>query len=709
MKMPTRTVQGFNNCCGDILTEIALLAKKMHLSPKKKLTVQATILAAAVSIFLLACLALVMWLWLSPDNYAAPLRHVATVAGTKGEFGEPFGIAIKGDDIYVSDGQNGKIWRVSGGVPGVFAQELDTPSGIAFDKTGNLIVADSGSHTIKSVNTKGEISIIAGFDGDSGFADGDAAAALFNAPIGIAIAGGGKIFVADTYNDRVRVIENGKVSTIAGSSAGYADGNGVDAKFHTPCGIAIWHDKLLVADAGNRRIRVVEPDGRVWTLAGTGELALKDGLLLSSSFVQPTAITVDKNGFIFIADGNAIRRIGGNVFPFVETISNETRGIVDGKAAEARFNRPSGLVINSDGNLLVADSDNRLIRSFSAKESRRKISADKIALLRDKPGEFRIAQPPRWPFDPPDAKRDIAGTLGEIRGEIPETKDPARFHNGLDIAGAYGETAVFIRDEKVLQPLAAQNFGTLRELLRMPTIGYIHIRLGRSVASVPFGDERFRFEKDSSAKLTGVRIPRGTKFKAGEAIGTLNPMNHVHLIAGRAEAEMNALDALIFPNLTDSRAPTIESVTLFDENWQEIETRGSVSRIKLTGKTRIVVRAYDQADGNSERRRLGIYKIGYQLLRQDNSPVADTKWTLQFDRMPSSEAVKLVYAAGSRSGATGETVFNYIATNYVSGDEFREDFLDAAALDYGIYKLRVFAADYFGNTLFKDISIEVLK
>lgn len=679
----------------------------MHLRPKKNFTFQSTILAAAVSLFLLACLALMMWFWLAPDNFVAPLLHVATVAGN-GEFGEPFGLAVNGNDIYVSDGLNGKIWRVSGGAATLFAEGLDTPSGMAFDKAGNLIVADSGSHTIRSINKKGEISTIAGFDGDSGFADGDVAAALFYAPIGVAIDNDGKIFVADTYNDRIRVIENGKVSTIAGSSPGYADGNGADAKFHTPCGIAIWQDKLLVADSGNRRIRVVEPDGRVWTLAGSGEMALKDGLLLSSSFVQPTAVAVDENGLIYVADGNAIRRIGGHVFPFVETISNETRGIVDGNAARSRFNRPSGLAINSDGDLLIADSDNRLIRSFSAKESRHKITADKIASLRNKPEEFRIAQPPRWPFDPPDAKRDIAGTLGELRGEMPE-KEPARFHNGLDIAGAYGETAVFIRDEKVLQPIAAQNFGTLRELLRMPTIGYIHIRLGRNISSIPFGDERFRFERDASGKLTGVRVPRGTKFNAGEPVGTLNPMNHVHLIAGRSESEMNALDALIFPNMTDSRMPTIENVTLFDENWQEIETQRWAYRIKLTGKTRIVVRAYDQADGNSERRRLGIYKIGYQILHQDNSAAADTKWTLQFDRMPSSEAVKLVYAAGSRSGATGETIFNYIATNYVEGDVFREDFFDAAALDNGIYKLRVFAADYFGNTSFKDISIEVLK
>ena len=80
-----------------------------------------------------------------------------------------------------------------------------------------------------------------------------------------------------------------------------------------------------------------------------------------------------------------------------------------------------------------------------------------------------------------------------------------------------------------------------------------------------------------------------------------------------------------------------------------------------------------------------------------------------FDRLPASAAVPLVYATGSKSGATGETIFNYIVTDQVRGDDFREDFLDAATLENGVYTLRVFAADYFGNTSYKDVPIEVLK
>jgi len=669
--------------------------------------IRRALLAIAGCILVLASLGIILWFSGVATDGEGPYRYVRTVAGMEGLMGEPFGVAVTGGAIFVSDGEQGKIWRIESGQPVSFAEGLDTPSAIAVDKAGNLIVADSGSHTIKLVNSVGQISLLAGVEGRSGFADGDAATALFNGPIGVAVAADGRILVADTYNDRIRVIENGRVITLAGYDRGYIDGDGVEAKFDTPCGITAWQDKILVADTANRRLRVVEPDGRVWTLAGDGDGGLKDGLLSASSFVQPTAIAVDKRGSVFVADGNSIRQIGGGTMPIVQTISDHRRGLRDGQSLRARFNRPSGLAFDDTGNLIVADSENRLIRKFSSKSVGHDITAAEVEFLREKPLEFKALQLPRWPYDPPLAKRDIAGTLGEIRGEMRADGEDARFHNGLDIAGAYGETARFIRDEKVLRPTAAENFGTSRELIRMPTLGYIHIRLGRDQASRTFDDARYQFERDTAGILIGVRVPRGSAFKAGEPVGTLNSMNHIHLIAGRTGYEMNALDALILPDLTDSRSPVIEKIALFDQNWKEIETAANEKRIRLTGKTRITVRAYDQADGNSERRRLGVYRLGYQILKPGTIP--EPNWTIRFDRMPSPEAVNFVYANGSKSGATGETVFDYVVTNFVDGDDFREDFIDTASLANGIYTLRVFAADYFGNISIKDMTIEVLK
>lgn len=636
-------------------------------------------------------------------------ESVGTIAGKNREFGEPFGLAVRDGATYVSDGEAGRIFKIDrAGTPVGFAEGLNTPSGIAFDQYGDLIVADAGSNTIRRVAADGTVSHVAGVEGERGFRDGAAESAQFNGPVGVAVGADGKIFVSDTYNDRIRVIENGQVRTLAGGSRGFADGVGAEARFDTPLGVAEWNGgRLLVADSGNRRIRVVEPDGAVWTLAGTGEGGLADGPLLSSGFVSPTAIAVHPEGPLFIADGNAIRVIGRRSFPLIETISDERRGFDDGAARMARFNRPSGLAFGPDGSLIVADSTNQVVRAFSTGNAAAITEGEKKA-LRYSAEEFRRLQQPRWPYEPPDAVRDVAGTLGEIRGAITNKETSVWFHNGLDIAGGYGETARFVRTEKVLDPHAAENFATGRELLRMPTMGYIHIRLGRDKDDKVFDDERFQFETDDSGKLKDIRIPRGALFNSGEPIGTLNSQNHVHLIAGRSGAEINALDALILPGVSDGIQPTIENVTLADESWQEIETEPVSNRKKLSGKTRIIVQAFDRMDGNSDRRRLGIYRVGYQVL-SSGEPLSDVNWTITFDRMPPNEAVRTIYAVGSRSGATGGTNFKYIVTNRVNGDGFNEEFLDAGGLQNGQYTLRVFAADYFGNTASKDLNIEVVK
>ena len=172
---------------------------------------------------------------------------------------------------------------------------------------------------------------------------------------------------------------------------------------------------------------------------------------------------------------------------------------------------------------------------------------------------------------------------------------------------------------------------------------------------------------------------------------------------------MNPLDALVFPNIADTIAPTVEQVSLFDENWHEIETEKTKERIKLKGKTRIVVRAFDRMNGNAGYRKLGIYRVGYQIFRADKTPIDEMKWTISFDRLPDEDAVRFVYAPGSVSGYAPQTVFNYIASNEVNGDFYRENFFDAGGLKQGDYVLRVFAADFFGNQTKQDIEINVAR
>jgi len=633
------------------------------------------------------------------DTSAEPLKYVTTVAGTRGEFGETFSVVFRNGSVYVSDGEKGEVARLTANRENQVEGGLGTPSGITFGKNGDLLVADSGRNTIYKLDPSP--TTVAG-NGSRGFRDGPSSEAQFNGPTGIAYReSDDKIYIADTYNDKIRVIENGNVQTLAGSTKGFQDG--VSSMFDTPTCIAIWNDKLLVADMGNRRIRVVEADGRVWTLAGNGESNLRDGSLLSASFVAPTAVAVDPNGVIYIADGNAIREISGPI-PMVKTVAGLERGLADGEGLRARFNRPTGLAIDDNGDLLIADSENRVIRKLTSDANATKITPEEIAALDDKPEEFRNAAPARWPFDPATAKRDIAGTLGEIRGKMTPAADNVWFHNGLDVAGAYGETARFVRSEKVLRVDAAENFGTLRELIRMPTMGYIHIRLGRDKDGRLFGDERFQFAKDPSGKLVNVRVARGARFEAGEPIGTLNPMNHVHLIAGRSGREMNAIDALTLPGISDTRPPTIESVSLFSQNWQPIETTNGIPRIRQGDQLRIVVRAYDQVDGNSERRRLGVYGVSYTLSRGDAQATE-----IKFDRMPSNLFVSLLYANNSHSGATGETIFNYIATNSLIDGKARESFVNTASLEPGKVTATLNVTDYFGNRASKQIEFEVIK
>lgn len=641
------------------------------------------------------------------DSTALPtFTEVRTISHTDPRLVEPFGIVVKNGEVFVSDGERGRILSI---LEKGFSNKDDggfgTPSGIAFGADGDLLVVDSERNAVFRLDPTP--STVAG-TGQRGYLDGDVYSAQFNGPTGIAVADDGKIFISDTYNDRVRVIENGQVTTLAGGKQGYADGLSTSAQFDTPLGITLWGERLLVADAGNRRIRVVELDGRVWTLAGNGSTEIVDGLPADASFVRPTAIAVSRDGAVYIADGNAIRAIGRRGFPFVETIAGGQRGFRDGDPIVSRFDRPSGLAFDDKDRLLVADSDNGLVRRFeTGNEAERKKEQVSPKSKQYSAEEFRQLQPPRWPYDPPEAKRDVAGTLGEIRGEIVDENSQVRFHNGLDIAGDHGETARFVRTEKVLNPASTDNFGNLRELIRMPLMGYIHIRLGRDSADKSLGDPRFIFSYGFDGKMNGVRVPRGAKFTAGEPIGTLNAMNHVHLITGPSGAEMNALDALILPNVSDSIAPVIENVTLWNENWHQIETEKPGTRITLTGKTRLVVRAFDRMDGNPERRRLGVYKLGYQILKADTSLVLEPNWTITFDRNPPFDAVKTVYATGSKSGATGETIFNYIVTNRLNAQGYGEGFLDPATLEPGGYIVRVLAADFFGNQTSKDIHIEV--
>jgi hypothetical protein len=139
---------------------------------------------------------------------------------------------------------------------------FDGPTGIAIDASGNLYVADSRNNRIRVLSPDGKTSTLAG--GDAGFQDGDAKQARFNAPTGVAVAPDGTVYVADTLNHRIRAISKGMVSTVSGGAAGKVDGAAANARFNLPSGLSIGAptaghgSPLYVADAGNRSIRAVD-------------------------------------------------------------------------------------------------------------------------------------------------------------------------------------------------------------------------------------------------------------------------------------------------------------------------------------------------------------------------------------------------------------------------------------------------------------------
>src|SRR5262245_50801630 len=272
--------------------------------------------AVVVSSIALTALALLALFWLFRPHPPKPFAAVMTVGGpglkiANSTLPDLFGVAVDAEDrVFFSDGTGDNIWRINpDGSLKTIVSDLDTPSGLAFERgkwfgAGSLIVANTGAHTVVWIDLgTGSRAFVIGAPGQSGFADGDASEARFNGPVGVAVNRDGVVFVADTYNDRIRAIENGRVRTIAGGNEpGFRDGNGAEARFDTPCGIAVNTDgSLLVADTGNHRIRRVTLDGAVTTIAGTGEPEDRDGPPAEAAFYEPMGIAVRRDGMVFVA------------------------------------------------------------------------------------------------------------------------------------------------------------------------------------------------------------------------------------------------------------------------------------------------------------------------------------------------------------------------------------------------------------------------
>ena len=654
----------------------------------------------------------------TPFNWQA---HVITVAGdgSPAVLSDPFGIAISGDGtIYVSDAgehnaihklkPDGTLTTIAGG-----DDSFNTPSGLAIDTHGNIYVADTGNNRIRKITPEGVVSTVAG-TGTAGYLDGPANAAQFDGPIGVTVDTNGNIYVADTYNDRIRKISlEGQVSTIAGAGRpGHADGDAATALLDTPCAVVVSADgSLYVADTGNNQLRKITPTGQVTTLpvsfAGDpnrstlhspGGLALThDGFLYLTELARGTVIQIAPDGRASVIAGNG-------------------SGFAGGSGEVARFNQPAGLAIDPrQGDLVFADGGNYLVRRLSHSEDRTTTAESTELLPRLTPetlGEKNLL----WPLDPQDRPHEVAATMGEVRGTFDSTDSRDHLHSGLDVFGAFGDVVRAVRSEKVTSPLPNWGFDSLSEGLRVGVVSYIHMAVGRARDGKIFNDPRFVQVRTDDGKLARMRVRRGTRFRPGDALGTVNRMYHVHLIVGPPGAEINPL-SLSPVGFSDKIAPTIEKdgIQLFDESGNRL-TEKQNDRLVVHGRVRIVVDAYDRTDMNSERRRLGLYRLGYQLFKLSDEAsahapghashlapapdFAEPRITIIFNRLPhSDDAPKLAYAPDSGITVYGNkmTRFLYEVTNTIRDGRAAPGVWDTTGLPTGNYVLHILAADYSGN------------
>jgi streptogramin lyase len=346
-------------------------------------------------------------------NVAGNAATYGITDGTNGNalFNGPAGVAVDGQgNLYVADqisctirkitpiGTNWVVTAIAGSAnqingnrvqDGTNSQALfNWPTGIVVDPSGNLFVADQFNNAIRKVTpmpgtTNWVVTTIAGQGPNStGFADGTNSTALFDQPAGIAVDANSNVFVADQYNHAIRKVTpmpgttNWVVTTIAGqgpNTNGAVDGTNTAAQFNAPSGIAMdANGNLFVADQFNNEIRKMTPSGTNWivtTIAGhapPGKTGFADGTN-TARFNNPTGLAVDTNGNVYVADekNDAIRKLTPLGTNWVTTTIGGhalTSGTNNGSGTNALFYFPFSLAVDGKGSVFVADMDNNTIR-----------------------------------------------------------------------------------------------------------------------------------------------------------------------------------------------------------------------------------------------------------------------------------------------------------------------------------------------------------
>lgn len=307
--------------------------------------------------------------------------------GNTARFNQPRAIAFYGSSsVYVSDSNNYLIRSVSaegnvstfvgraierGNVDGLHSEaRFNNVFGITVDNDGNLFVADAGNHTIRKISENGVVTTFAGLAGSSGQVDGSGAAARFNSPRGVTIDTSGNLYVADYSGHTIRkVMPTGDVTTFAGTPgvSGLVDGPAGQAKFKNPADLVFDSEgNLYVTEFSGHTIRKISPNGEVTTLAGNGILGSTNGTGSAARFYQPSGITIDRKGDLFVVDqSNALIR---KVTP-AGTVSTVHSGSTYYPYSGIAAGEGDDLYIVTQGHLLLKSSANssgsRTIRTIA--------------------------------------------------------------------------------------------------------------------------------------------------------------------------------------------------------------------------------------------------------------------------------------------------------------------------------------------------------
>lgn len=341
-------------------------------------------------------------------------------AGTSAKLSSPAGVAVDSSgNVYVGDTGNARVRKIDtsgtittaagtgiatyGGDGGMALNaQFTTPQGMAIDNAGNLYLADSGSHRVRKVDTSGNITTItgtgtAGYGGDNGLAVN----AQLNTPLGIALDGSGNLYIADGNNNRIRKIDtSGIITTFAGDGTGSFGGDGgpaTSAQLFGPFSVATQGGNVYIADTGNNRIRKVDTNGTITTIAGTNSagFAGDNGPATSAQLNTPIGVFADSTGKLFITDysNGSIRKIdtGGTITTVAGTGSNGFGGD-NGPATSAQLNSPRFAVADATGNIYIADTTNARIRKVDTNGTITTLAGNGTAAFSGEGGDPALAQ-----------------------------------------------------------------------------------------------------------------------------------------------------------------------------------------------------------------------------------------------------------------------------------------------------------------------------